>query len=519
MTQRLRARVTGHRKRFSGSNAGCSAGAAGAVVGELAAQWFNPSADPAKAADTLAFARLMGGIAGALTGDGSAASVNTAATTGANAAQNNYLTHAESSQRLKLKEALANCQDDSCRQQTQAEITRLDKLDVWRDQQIEQACQSPASAACQSWTAAIQVAASSYLGQYGNAVDTAERSSVLNQAFKYQQAVNNPLLYGVGKGLLKLTPPGLAAGALGGIAATVQSLAEQGLTQTVIDAVKGLSDIPADLRARLDSSDPSVRGEALVDLVSLGAGATAVGAGGVKYAITALERGKINAAIATAEKEALARARVDNNASADMAGFGSSAVRDFQPGTTHRAENINAGQVTDRDGLPRIDDAKTSMDQSQGLNHYDWLTQRPAWKEGTTVTDRITTQPETYRMVVNEDKFDAISKALQKGDVESAAKNLGSWATKDTVTGVSDVRNNLAISSEWKGQDGQRMYVVEFTVQPGVGVREGVVGPMHDAQAKVTLPGGGHQVQFMDKSPYTNPNLFKIDLSKAKELK
>ena len=317
MTQRLRARVTGHRKRFSGSNAGCSAGAAGAVVGELAAQWFNPSADPAKAADTLAFARLMGGIAGALTGDGSAASVNTAATTGANAAQNNYLTHAESSQRLKLKEALANCQDDSCRQQTQAEITRLDKLDVWRDQQIEQACQSPASAACQSWTAAIQVAASSYLGQYGNAVDTAERSSVLNQAFKYQQAVNNPLLHGVGKGLLKLTPPGLAAGALGGIAATVQSLAEQGLTQTVIDAVKGLSNIPADLRARLNSSDPSVRGEALVDLVSLGAGATAVGAGGVKYAITALERGKINTAIATAEKEALARARVDNNARTD----------------------------------------------------------------------------------------------------------------------------------------------------------------------------------------------------------
>lgn len=122
-------------------------------------------------------------------------------------------------------------------------------------------------------------------------------------------------------------------------------------------------------------------------------------------------------------------------------------------------------------------------------------------------------------MVVNEDKFDAISKALQKGDGESAAKNLGGWATKDTVTGVSDVRNNLAISSEWKGKDGQRMYVVEFTVQPGVGVREGVVGPMHDAQAKVTLPGGGHQVQFMDKSPYTNPNLFKIDLSKAKELK
>ena len=73
-----------------GGSAGCSAGAIGAVVGELSAQWFDPGAQRSEA-EVLEFARLMGGVAGALTGDGSAASVNTAAMTALNAVQNNYL--------------------------------------------------------------------------------------------------------------------------------------------------------------------------------------------------------------------------------------------------------------------------------------------------------------------------------------------------------------------------------------------------------------------------------------------
>lgn len=63
------------------------------------------------------------------------------------------------------------------------------------------------------------------------------------------------------------------------------------------------------------------------------------------------------------------------------------------------------------------------------------------------------------------------------------------------------------------------MYVIEFTAKPGVGVREGTVGPMFDDSAKVTLSGGGHQVQFMDKSPRTNPELYQINLSNARKLK
>ncbi|MFN3809115.1 MAG: filamentous hemagglutinin N-terminal domain-containing protein [Roseateles asaccharophilus] len=73
-----------------GGSQGCHSGAIGATVGELAAQWFDPNGTKTEA-EVLEFAKLMGATAGALTGDGSAASVNTAANTAANAVQNNYL--------------------------------------------------------------------------------------------------------------------------------------------------------------------------------------------------------------------------------------------------------------------------------------------------------------------------------------------------------------------------------------------------------------------------------------------
>jgi len=63
------------------------------------------------------------------------------------------------------------------------------------------------------------------------------------------------------------------------------------------------------------------------------------------------------------------------------------------------------------------------------------------------------------------------------------------------------------------------MYVVEFTAKPGVGVREGTVGRMYDKEIKEYLPGGGHQVQFMDKSPYQAPELYSIDRKNIRELK
>jgi hypothetical protein len=62
------------------------------------------------------------------------------------------------------------------------------------------------------------------------------------------------------------------------------------------------------------------------------------------------------------------------------------------------------------------------------------------------------------------------------------------------------------------------MYVVEFTVKPGTALREGTVGSMYDGIQKTFLPGGGHQVQFMN-SPFTNPQNFIVNPNSIKLIK
>jgi filamentous hemagglutinin len=64
-------------------------------VGELAAEYINPNADPALKEQTLAFAKTMAAVAGVIVGGGgkNAADVNVAATAGANAAENNHMLH------------------------------------------------------------------------------------------------------------------------------------------------------------------------------------------------------------------------------------------------------------------------------------------------------------------------------------------------------------------------------------------------------------------------------------------
>jgi len=151
-------------------------------------------------------------------------------------------------------------------------------VDAWRNAQLDEACRSPASPACQGWNAAIQYAKVSY-ADYDPKADwtgsiAGERSQVNAQASKYQQAVSNPYLYGVGKGLLKLTPPGLVA-AVGTYQLTTAIL-DNGLTDTAVAIARGVANLPDSLRAALNSSDPSVRGEALVDALALGSVATAV---------------------------------------------------------------------------------------------------------------------------------------------------------------------------------------------------------------------------------------------------
>ena len=245
----------------------------------------------------------------------------------------------------------------------------------------------------------------------------------------------------------------------------------------------------------------------------------AIGGRAVNVIAGAIERSAASAAI-KAEAPTIDAVRTTNNFYRDAEGFAPAAQREFKPGTTARAENINAGQVTDRDGLPRVgrsNETNTAqVQQDLGRLPAFWGTQRGAWQEGTTVTDRVVTQPETYRMVISEEQYQDMSRAVANGDVSAASKELGGWATKDPIRSMADARGNLAISSEFK--DGT-LYSVEFTVKPGVGVREGTVGPMWDANAASFLPGGGRQATFMQGRPGSNPELFQINPASIKVLK
>ncbi len=293
-----------------GGLTGGASGAAGAAAGTLTA--------PA-VADALAKAGIEGSLATAITAAAStAAGAVVGGTTGAgtalNEVANNFLSHEESSRRLRLKAEKSACRDDACLTEKQREIDKLDRLDAWRDQQIEEACRVPSSAGCQGWTAAIQVAAKSYYGKSTDLhLDTAERASVQNKAFEYKQAADNPFLHGVGKGLLKLTPPGLLVGAVGGIGATVQSIVEKGAAQALIDAANAIADFPADLKARLNSADPTIRGEALVDAVALGTTGAAITAGASKVALDSVQKAAVSRALARAEEGAIAKTRIDLN--------------------------------------------------------------------------------------------------------------------------------------------------------------------------------------------------------------
>ncbi|MDM0064789.1 DUF637 domain-containing protein [Variovorax sp. J22G21] len=89
---------------------GCSAGAIGAVVGDLAAQFYDPNRTGGAA--TVQFGQLIGGLAGALVG-GNQASADIASQAAGNAVENNYLAHnpnnGRSSQLRGFAEDLARC--------------------------------------------------------------------------------------------------------------------------------------------------------------------------------------------------------------------------------------------------------------------------------------------------------------------------------------------------------------------------------------------------------------------------
>jgi hypothetical protein len=94
----------------TGGRQGCESGGIGAVVGELAGKWYDSDGSKTDA-QILEFVKVIAAAAGAVTGDGSAASVSTAVMTAVNAVQNNLLATRDVK---KLMEQLGQCSGSQC---------------------------------------------------------------------------------------------------------------------------------------------------------------------------------------------------------------------------------------------------------------------------------------------------------------------------------------------------------------------------------------------------------------------
>ncbi|CAM8633227.1 VENN motif-containing domain containing protein [Comamonadaceae bacterium] len=128
----------------------CESGAVGAVVGELAAEYINPTADPALREQTLAFAKTIAAVAGVIVGGGgnNAADVNIAATAGANAAENNYLSPKNNLKRNIAQDACAK-DPGSPACNTAAKLNAIDQRTDEALAKLAAACTPGNLAACQ----------------------------------------------------------------------------------------------------------------------------------------------------------------------------------------------------------------------------------------------------------------------------------------------------------------------------------------------------------------------------------
>ena len=95
----------------TGNSSGCAAGAAGAVIGDLSAEWYGRTfgGNPANAAD---FAKLTTALVAAAAGGASA--MNVAGVTSNNAVTNNYLSHVQLIDRDKELKACQSKNDGAC---------------------------------------------------------------------------------------------------------------------------------------------------------------------------------------------------------------------------------------------------------------------------------------------------------------------------------------------------------------------------------------------------------------------
>jgi filamentous hemagglutinin len=195
----------------SSASNGCGSGAIGAVIGELTAEAAGSSMKPE---DRINLARLMAGVAGALTGG----DVTLAANAGGNAVVNNYLNHTQATMRAAL--------EDKKRRQAltpteQQQLDGLNVLDIAKDLALKDACKT-AGDACDAARRDLNASIASYstssangtnprLSATGNASVTGERDQNL-------QLANDPKLasQSLMDSFLEFAPGQVAGYAIGG---------------------------------------------------------------------------------------------------------------------------------------------------------------------------------------------------------------------------------------------------------------------------------------------------------------
>ncbi len=118
----------------------------------------------------------------------------------------------------------------------------------------------------------------------------------------------------------------------------------------------------------------------------------------------------------------------------------------------------------------------------------------PAWSAGTPVIEG-TIQPGTkVRMIVDESDAASITKSMHSGNFGGV--KLGGWATFDDVKSVAtDMRQNAAITNQFKPASSGPFYVVELEVQKPLSANIGFAGAQKDISTN--LRGGATQAEFL----------------------
>ena len=439
-----------------GTGSGCTAGALGAVVGELSAQFYGTD-DPQK---TIAFASMMSGIAAAA-GGLDAEGVAIAASTGANAAQNNFLSHELKAKRELLRKKVNS---GTATSDERAELIMLEQADQISDELL-----AKWRADSNSLSASEMQALGFYVGVYAQQEGEAKARQLLGPQALFTGAFSN---YGFPyAGSQEAQDAYLAAHPISWL-------------ERILGAGSNYSNDNRDTyNAAMTQSMVANQHAAEAELGNmslLGSNKT------LMLAASAFELGKGGAAIVDGEyAEGIAHTGLGLLGMTGAYVMGrpvgaggplTGAMAQTSEAATQLIQNmalkgVQAGAIH---GFKSADEVNSLM------NAYNYA---PAWQEGSTLVE-ATLQPGTrVQMVVDAETY--IKLNTPGAD---SSRSFGGWATFDNVPNQAYARNQLAITPEFKENVG---YVIEVEVTRSIQAQIGIVGRQGGA------PGGGNQLNFL----------------------